>query len=131
MSLSDLASLGSFVSGAAVLVWLVFLYFQLRQMNAQVRQTEKNQQALIVQARADRAAGVNSDFARDKAFIDTYVRVATDADDVTYAETIQVRVWIMSIFQNAQEAFSQYRRGLLDEYDFDASFLGLKRNLRW
>jgi hypothetical protein len=41
MSLSDLASLGSFVSGVAVLVSLVFLYFQLRQMNAQVLQTEK------------------------------------------------------------------------------------------
>lgn len=34
MSRSDLASLGSFVSGFAVLVSLVFLYFQLRQMNS-------------------------------------------------------------------------------------------------
>jgi hypothetical protein len=42
MSLSDLASLGSFVSGAAVLVSPVFLYFQLRQLSGQVKQAEKN-----------------------------------------------------------------------------------------
>jgi hypothetical protein len=45
MSLSDLASIGSFVSGFAVLVSLIFLYFQLRQIHAQVLQEEKNQQA--------------------------------------------------------------------------------------
>ena len=49
MSLSDLAALGSFVSGLAVLVSLIFLYFQLRQVNEQVRQTEKNQRALLDQ----------------------------------------------------------------------------------
>jgi hypothetical protein len=38
MSLSDLAALGSFVSGLGVLVSLVFLYFQLRQIGVQVKQ---------------------------------------------------------------------------------------------
>src|SRR5215472_11229819 len=51
MSLSDLASLGSFVSGAAVLASLVFLFFQMRQMTEQVRQTERNQRATINQER--------------------------------------------------------------------------------
>ena len=37
MSLSDLASLGSFVSGAAVLASLVFLFFQTRQMTSRVQ----------------------------------------------------------------------------------------------
>lgn len=50
MSLSDLAALGSFISGLGVLVSLVFLYFQLRQIGVQVKQTEKNQRALISQA---------------------------------------------------------------------------------
>lgn len=40
MSLSDLASLGSFVSGFAVLVSLVYLALQ-------VRQAEKNQRAVL------------------------------------------------------------------------------------
>jgi hypothetical protein len=59
MSLSDLASLGSFVSGIAVLLSLVFLYFQFRQVNLQVKQTEKNQQALIRQNRATRSVDLN------------------------------------------------------------------------
>jgi hypothetical protein len=51
MSLSDLASLGSFVSGFAVLISLIFLYFQLRQVNRQVRQAEINQRSLVGQTR--------------------------------------------------------------------------------
>ena len=47
MSLSDLASLGSFVSGIAVLMSLVYLALQ-------VRQTERNQQISIRHSRASR-----------------------------------------------------------------------------
>ena len=54
MTLADLAALGSFVSGFAVLVSLVFLYFQLRQLNAQVLQGERNQRALLNQGVATR-----------------------------------------------------------------------------
>src|SRR5215472_17064452 len=52
MSLSDLASLGSFVSGVAVLASLIFLFFQIRQMPEQVKRSEKNQQAAVGQGRA-------------------------------------------------------------------------------
>lgn len=47
MSLSDLAALGSFVGGVAVLVSLIFLYFQLRQIGAQMAQADNNQRALM------------------------------------------------------------------------------------
>jgi hypothetical protein len=50
MLLSTLASLGSFVSGLAVLMSLVFLYFQLRQLNYQARQNAKHTEAMIFQA---------------------------------------------------------------------------------
>lgn len=56
MTLSDLAALGSFVSGVAVLISLVFLYFQLRQVNAQVLQNSKHTQALIWQGASNRGA---------------------------------------------------------------------------
>ena len=49
MALSDLASIGNFVSGLAVLVSLVFL-------NLQIRQANKNQRAIIQQGRATRIA---------------------------------------------------------------------------
>jgi len=47
MSLSDLASLGSFVSGLAVLISLIYLAIQ-------VQQAEQNQKAQIQQGRAAR-----------------------------------------------------------------------------
>ena len=68
MSLSDLASLGSFVSGVAVLVSLVFLYFQLGNLNRQVTQAEKNQRAAIHQARQQ----FRSDYAKSNAHSDHF-----------------------------------------------------------
>ena len=56
MPLSDLAAIGSFVSGAAVLVSLVFLYFQLGQVRKQIALAEKNQRAIMQQGRAARSA---------------------------------------------------------------------------
>ena len=56
MSLSDLAALGGFVSGLGVLVSLVFLYFQLRQLNFQARQNARHTRALIFQGGAARAS---------------------------------------------------------------------------
>ena len=47
MSLSDLASLGSFVSGCAVLISLIYLALQ-------VRQTERNQKISIRHSRVSR-----------------------------------------------------------------------------
>ena len=47
MSLSNLASLGSFVSGFAVLISLIYLALQ-------VRQSERNQQIAIRHSRASR-----------------------------------------------------------------------------
>jgi hypothetical protein len=37
-----------------VLISLVFLYFQVRQVNEQARQTERNQRASVAQVRANR-----------------------------------------------------------------------------
>ena len=54
MTLSDLASIGSFVSGLAVLISLVFLYFQLRQVNEQVKQNTRHTQATLWQGASDR-----------------------------------------------------------------------------
>jgi len=49
MSLSDLASLGSFVSGVAVVITLIFLLLQMRQAN-------RNQRAMMQLGRATRSS---------------------------------------------------------------------------
>ena len=58
MSLSQLAEIGSFISGVAILSSLIFLCFQLRQINQQVKQAEKNQQSAIRQGQATRSVGI-------------------------------------------------------------------------
>jgi hypothetical protein len=130
MSLSDLASLGSFVSGVAVLASLVFLFFQMRQMNEQVRQTEKNQQALIKQGRTDRSAMGNTNLATSPLFFEAQIRVMTCADDLTPVDCMRAAAMTLANFQAAEEAFSQHRRGVLDEQDFNGALVSLRRLLQ-
>jgi hypothetical protein len=66
VTLSDLAALGSFVSGIAVLVSLVFLYFQMRQLKEQSAQQTHHMKAMIWQEMTARgvhlmAAQTNAD----------------------------------------------------------------------
>lgn len=72
MSLSDLASLGSFISALAVLISLIFLYFQLRQLAVQVKQAEKNQQAAIQQSRNHRRIDMFMDRANNPVLAEAF-----------------------------------------------------------
>lgn len=117
MNLSDLAALGSFVSGVAVLVSLIFLYFQLRQLSAQVKQAEVNQQALVKQARTNRVMEINARMA-DESFAKVILRISENSDDLTMIEMTRFAAHSRTVFQNGEESFSQYRRGLLTDSDF-------------
>jgi hypothetical protein len=57
MKLSDLASIGSLISSAAVLISLVYLALQ-------IRQAERNQRALIHQGRASRMIALTASLIR-------------------------------------------------------------------
>lgn len=63
MSLSDLASLGSFVSGVAVVVSLAFVGFQLRQNTRAVRAATSQSHAVSWTQFANQISG-SADFAR-------------------------------------------------------------------
>src|SRR5262249_45349096 len=106
------------------------LYFQLRQLSAQVRQTEKNQQALIKQGRTDRSANANANFAANPSYFEAHLRVATCSDSVTPVDCLRVGAFMLSAFQNAEESYSQYRRGLLDKRDFDSVVTHTTQQLR-
>jgi hypothetical protein len=129
MSLSDLAALGSLVSGVAVLISLVFLYFQLRQLTAQVRQAEQYQQTLVKQARTSRVMEVNARLA-DPDFAAVNLRVMTNAKDLTLEEWSRFNAHARSVFQNGEDTFSQYRRNLLHQDDFDGFRLALQWGFR-
>ena len=85
MTLSDLASIGSLVSGVAVFGSLVLLFFQLRQLNQQVRLAEKNQQAAVRQGRITRSVDIQ--LARsDPSRADAYRRGLQNPGEITETE---------------------------------------------
>ncbi len=129
MSLSDLASIGLFISGIAVLISLIFLFFQLKQLNAQVTQAEKYQQALVKQARASRVMEVNARL-EDESFAKLNSRIVANANDLTLTDLTRFFAHARTVFQNGEDTFSQYRRGLLEESDFVGFSLALKWTLQ-
>jgi hypothetical protein len=117
MSLSDLASLGSFVSGVAVLVSVVFLYFQLRQVNAQIKQAERNQQAAIQQERSARVSDVLMRIA-DPSIADAISKGMAGRQDMTRTEFTQFRVYSQARFTISEDTFLQHKNGLLGKEAF-------------
>ncbi|MBS0278607.1 MAG: hypothetical protein JSR81_13385 [Proteobacteria bacterium] len=126
MNLSNLAALGSFVSGLAVLVSLILLWFQLRQMNEQVRQSEKNQRAAIRQAHSARVSEI---FMRRADHCELWAK-AYRGDPLDDAEIYHVLQSMSAVFFGIEDSFYQYRDGLLDEAAWQANLAGLKQALR-
>jgi hypothetical protein len=127
MSLSDLASLGSFVSGVAVLISLIFLYFQLRQLGQQVRQAERNQQASIRHSRVTR--NVDILLARvDPGLINAWQHGIRDPDKLTETEAAQFLGMCRANFWALEDAFYQHEEGLLNE-DAWSTVLATNRTL--
>ncbi|HLJ52008.1 MAG TPA: hypothetical protein VKT24_01410 [Rhizomicrobium sp.] len=118
MTLSDLASLGSFVSGVAVLVSLVFLFFQLRQLNAQVAQNTRHARALVWQEAT--ARGVNLMIATaDRDLCSAYIRGNGEEptpDAIAHRQFIlQARAAALSI----EDLFRQWEDGLMSDARWD------------
>jgi hypothetical protein len=106
MSLSDLASIGSFVSGAAVVVSFVFLALQIRQGN-------RNQRALMQQGRAERTVDILLRTA-EPALHESMMRGASGDQTLEPAKVdIFVRIGIAA-FVNWEDAFLQHRTGAID-----------------
>ena len=124
MSLSDLASLGSFVSGFAVLVSLVFLYFQVRQVNAQVRQAERNQRAAAQQARATRSSELWAALGQP-GVSEVFFRVQRGGEDVSAAELATYFSFCRALLYCWEDAYFQHEQELLDDAAFAATLAAM------
>src|SRR5215469_1673004 len=117
MPLSDLASLGSFVSGVAVLISLVFLYFQVRQVTAQVRQAERNQQASIAHTRISRAVELQQDLA-DPERSEVWWQALRAPHEISEAQFRQFFALSRAFLFHIEDTFYQHEDGLLNENAF-------------
>jgi hypothetical protein len=126
MSLSDLASIGSLVSGAAVLGSLIYLALQ-------VRQTKHNQQASIRHSRVTRI--VDMQLARlDPDVADAWRRGAQNPEEITQTEVTQFLGICTAMFNHLEDSFYQHEEGLLNEAAFEmvlAGTLGMAGHPGW
>jgi hypothetical protein len=129
MNLSDLASLGSFISGLGVLISLAFLYFQLRQVSRQMKQSEKNQEASIRQSRTSRATAISMG-ATVPALADAIYKAHTGAKDISTTQLIQFGRYCGAVFDSYEDMFYQHHDGLVSDAAFSAVVNAVQGALR-
>jgi hypothetical protein len=112
MTLSDLASIGSLISGLAVIASLIYLA-------QQTRQNVRHSQALIQQGRAARIADTALRLAemRESDAID---KCFDGSGEVSAKDVARFLFLCRAIFVSAEDSFFQHQQGLLDETAFES-----------
>jgi hypothetical protein len=121
MSLTGLASLGSFLSAIAVLISLIYL-------SLQVKQAERNQQSSIRAARVTRIVDIMMSLA-DPSLADAVVKASAGAADVSDVQIHQFSFYCGARFYNAEDSFYQFQEGLLSKVNFESLVAGLKNSI--
>jgi len=117
MSLSDMASIGSFVSAIAVLISLLLLYFQLVQLSAQVKLAEKSQRAAIQQERSARISDIQMRIT-DPVLSEAVDKGMAGDSDMTRLQVSQFRSYSQARFGISEDTFYQHKNGLLSDEAF-------------
>jgi hypothetical protein len=118
LTLSDVATLASIVSSAAVALSLVYVALQ-------VRQAERNQRALMQQGRADRAWDGAFRVA-DPAISALFYKGMRTPIDLSAEELDQFLSICRAAFLSGEDSFLQHKSGLLDEIAYASFVAGLK-----
>ena len=118
MSLSNLASLGSFVSGFAVLISLIYLALQ-------VRQTERNQQISIRHSRVSRTVELHLALA-DPAVADAWLHGSGSPQKITQTEVSQFNSLCRAHFFHFEDSFYQREERLLNDAAFETVVGGVR-----
>lgn len=119
MSLSDLAAFGSFVSGIAVLISLVYLALQ-------VRQAKRNQRAVLNHGYITRVTDYIRWYA-ESPINELRARVAAGDTRFSAEELLRLSMALRVTVLNAQDAYLQHKAGLVDAMTLDNSMRILKK----
>ena len=106
MSLSDLAAVGSFLSGIAVVVTLLFLLIQMRQTN-------RNQQSLMQQGRATRNGDAMLRMTEPH-LIDSMILGPAGNLSMSPAQVVAFVMTVHAVFMNWEDSFLQHKAGTID-----------------
>jgi len=122
MTLSDLASLGSFVNGLAVLISVIYLALQ-------VRQTKRNQQIAIRHTRASRIVELQVALA-DSGVADAWLHGSGSPQELTRTELGQFTNLCRAMFFHFEDSFYQREEGLLNDDAFQTVVAGVRLSAR-
>jgi hypothetical protein len=112
MDLSNLASIGSFVSGIAVVITLIFLLLQMRQANL-------NQRALMQQMRSARS--IDTILRESDRYLCENIALAFNND--TGMDETQILSFVQSMeatLFNWEDSFLQLKAGTIDATSFES-----------
>ncbi|MBS0278604.1 MAG: hypothetical protein JSR81_13370 [Proteobacteria bacterium] len=112
MSLSDLASIATVVSSIAVLGSLIYLALQ-------VRQTERNQCALIQPGRAARTAQSLMHMS-EREIAEPFLKGMEGDETMSPVEQAQFRMAFSAMIISAEDSYFQYRQRLLSKQQFES-----------
>src|SRR5450755_2094299 len=105
MTFADLSSLGGFISGIAVVITLIFLLLQMRQ-------TDKNQKALLQQGRSARVTELI--LKRTEPELSRALTRGLQADlTIEGFQVESINAFFSALFWSIEDSFLQYRAGLL------------------
>jgi hypothetical protein len=124
MSLADLASLGSLISGVGVLISVLLLFFQMRQVSTQIQLAERNQKAAIQQDRYGRVFEVHLARTEPSAAA-AIAKGMAGARDMSATQISQFQGYSRARFQISENTFLQHEAGLLS----DAAFAAFSNNV--
>jgi hypothetical protein len=108
MSLADLASIATVISGAAILVSLVYL-------SLQTRQNTKHTRALIQQGRAGWAPELLLPLTSNQQLAETYVQITSGDLSIDAPQIVQYCFWLFTHFYLWEDQFYQHREGMIDD----------------
>ena len=118
MSLSDLAAVGSFASGIAVLTSLIYLALQ-------VKHTKRNQRIAIRHSRASRIVEMQLALAAP-GVADAWLHGSSNPQEITQTEVSQFINLCRALFFHFEDSFYQREEGLLNDDAFETVVAGAR-----
>ncbi len=121
MGLTEIATIASIVSSAAVALSLVYVAMQ-------VRQAERNQRGLMQQGRADRVGAANIQLATSE-LASVWIKGMQAPETLASEELERFIILCRAAFISGEDSFLQHKAGLLDEAAFRSYAAGVRGQL--
>jgi hypothetical protein len=115
MTISELGSLGEFISSIAVIITLIYLAIQIRQSKHGM---EVNTQALLGASEVsgnENAIAQQASMYSDESLVDVFVRGSRSLADLPPHDWVRFNGFCHASLQLHQVTYMQWRRGLLED----------------